>query len=256
MNQVSSGSNLPLISAVVTFHAEGLVAHHTLLGLERLRSYAADHGVTVELVAVLDAADAETLRVVSASPVIRPSDQIITTDQRDPGLSRNIALQAARGRFAGVFDGDDYYSENWLIEAMKVVEAASGDVVVHPEYQISFGSEHTLARSIDMAEHQGYPMANCLSVHPWTACSFALRDVYLKHPYHHADVRQTGFGYEDWHWNLEMVSQGFRHLLVPRTAHLYRRKPASRLTLDSTSSAIIPVSNFFNAPETWQSKPG
>jgi hypothetical protein len=48
MNKLLTGSNLPLISAIVTVHAEGLVAHHTLLGLERLRSYAANHGITVE----------------------------------------------------------------------------------------------------------------------------------------------------------------------------------------------------------------
>lgn len=251
MNQLSSGNAVPLISAIVTFHAEGLVAHQTLLGLERLRRYADNHGITVELVAVLDTADAETTRVVSSSPVLRPYDQIISTEKSDPGLSRNFGIQAARGRFAGIFDGDDYYSENWLIAAMNIVETSAGDVVVHPEYQISFGSEHSLARSLDMDEQQGYPMANCLSVHPWTACSFALRDLYLKHPFHHANVRQTGFGYEDWHWNLEIISHGLRHLLAPATAHFYRRKLSSRLTIDSTARAIIPATNFFNVPETW-----
>ena len=252
--ELSSDHQPPLISAIVTFHSEGLIAHQTLLGLERLRRFADNQGVGVELVTVLDAADAETVRVVSSSPVLRQYDRIIQASNRDPGLSRNLGIQKAKGRFIGIFDGDDYYTENWLIEAMKTVQAKTGDVTVHPEYQITFGSDFCIARSIDMDEQQNYPMANCLSIHPWTACSFGMREMYLKHPYHPADVRQTGFGYEDWHWNLEMVANGFRHVVAHKTAHFYRRKPASRLTNDISCNAIIPVTTFFDNPEIWINK--
>ncbi len=254
MNPLPSGNHAPQISAIVTFHREGLVAHHTLLGLERLRRHADHQGVSVEFVAVLDAADSETIRVVTSSPVLRPCDQIIKTDNRDLGSSRNEGIHTAKGFYIAIFDGDDYYAANWLIEAMKIVEAASGDVVVHPEFQISFGSDHCIARSIDMDEQPGYPMANCLSVHPWTACSFGRREMYLKHPYHRTDLRQTGFGFEDWHWNLELVAHHIRHLLVPATAHFYRRKSSSMLTEMVAQQATIRSSRFFDDPSAWITK--
>ena len=254
MNQLPSGNHTPQISAIVTFHAEGLVAHHTLLGLERLRRHADHQGIPVEFVAVLDAADAETVRVVTSSPVLRFCDQIIKTDNKDLGSSRNEGIHEARGLYIAIFDGDDYYSENWLTEAMKVVGAASGEIVVHPEFQISFGSDHCIARSIDMDEQPDYPMANCLSVHPWTACSFARRELYLKHPYHRTDLRQTGFGFEDWHWNLEIIAHDIRHILVPATAHFYRRKSSSMLTEMIAQHATIRTSRFFDHPSAWINK--
>ena len=62
----------PVISAIATFHGEGLLAHKTMLGLERVRREAEAQGVSVELVAVLDCADRETKRVVMSSPFCGP----------------------------------------------------------------------------------------------------------------------------------------------------------------------------------------
>jgi hypothetical protein len=59
-----SESAYPVISAVVTFHSIGLLAHKTLRGLGRVRDFTEGQGISVELVAVLDCADSETQRVV------------------------------------------------------------------------------------------------------------------------------------------------------------------------------------------------
>ena len=85
------------ISAVVTFHAEGLVAHRTLLGLERVRRYANQHNIVVEFVLILDTADAETSRIVRSSPVLREIDQILEVTNADQGASRNSGIAVALG---------------------------------------------------------------------------------------------------------------------------------------------------------------
>ena len=65
----------PTIDAIVTFHSEGIVAHRTLLGLNRLRDHAAKAGIRVGIIAVLDSADGDTREIVINSPLLGSGDQ-------------------------------------------------------------------------------------------------------------------------------------------------------------------------------------
>lgn len=251
MSPMQKSSSNSAIDAVVTFHSEGIVAHRTLLGLERLRLHAQAHAVEVRIVAVLDNATAETREIVCTNRVLREGDQVVEVRHGDLSLSRNAGIEAARAGFVGVFDGDDYYSANWLTKALATAQAHTGEVVVHPEFQVSFGTVHCIARSIDMDETPDYPLANCLTVNPWGACSFGRRETYLAHPYHVVDFRGSGFGHEDWHWNVELVAGGVRHVSAPGTAHFYRRKTSSMLTDQVAGGAVIRPSRFFEASQPW-----
>jgi len=251
VNTSSSGSE-PHVSGIVTFHGEGILAHYTLLGLDRLRKYALAEGIHTEFVAVLDCADAETREIVLNSPVLGGDDTVLEVDNRDLGLSRNSGIQAARADLIGVFDGDDYYSANWLAEALSTLRLRTGNVVVHPEYQVSFGTAHCIARPVDMDEELDYPLVSCLAVHPWTACAFGTREMFLEFPYGATNARQSGFGFEDWHWNLELLAHGYRHVSAAGTAHYYRRKAASLLTDTIANNAIIRPSRFFSSGKHWE----
>lgn len=242
-----------LISAIVIFHNEGLLAHKTLLGLERVRIYAEANGISVELVAVLDNADMETDRVVKSSTVFREIDQLLAVTHGDPGASRNSGVMAARGSYIGIFDGDDYYSKNWLFQALAVVEKKLGEVIVHPEFNISFGMQCNVSDVWDMDDDKNYSLSNCFSVNPWVYGSFGKKEIYLSNPYYSTNSIRNGLGYEDWHWNLELVSQGIRHVTAKDTALFYRRKNVSRLTNDVATGVIIPPSNFFNLTTKWRS---
>ena len=223
----------------------------TLAGMERLRRFADGVGIEVEFVSLLDCADSETLSAVQSSPVLRDHDQIIEISNRDLGMSRNNGIQAARGRFIGIFDGDDYYSDNWLVEALKVAMASTSNLIVHPELQISFGASNCVAHLLDMDKCPNYPLQNCLVIHPWIACSFGLKQIYEDTPYCRSDTAQTGFGFEDWQWNLETISKGARHVSALKTAHYYRRKVSSMLTGMVASGALIRPTAFFDHPERW-----
>lgn len=246
-----SESLFPLISAIVTFHGEGLLAHKTLLGLERVRRFTEAQGITVELVAVLDCADVETTRIVKSSPVLRAGDQILEVSNKDPGASRNSGVGAARGSYIGVFDGDDYYTKNWLLQALAVVRNKHGDVVVHPECLITFGTIQWFSSVWDMDDRREHSLSNCLALNMWIAASFGRKELYLLHPYHRNDFLKTGFGYEDWHWNLELVGHGIRHVTAKKTALVYRTKEVSTFTNHSAAGVIIRPSEFFNHPERW-----
>jgi glycosyltransferase involved in cell wall biosynthesis len=241
------------ISAVATFHAEGLTAHRTLLGLERVRRYADQHGLIVQFVLVLDSADSETRRVIFSSSVLREADQIVEVGNLDLGASRNSGVAAARGDFIGIFDGDDFYSENWLVGALSTAKSKKGEVVVHPDYIVCFESICSIGRTLDMDRDPSYPLANCFSVHPWISCSVAKRQIYLDHPYLRTDTKNTGFGFEDWHWNLELLSDGVRHVVAPDSALFYRRKASSMLVDQLANKAIVRPNRFFAEPDNWES---
>ena len=243
---------LPIISAIITFHSEGLLANKTLLGLERLRKFSEQRGTAVEFVIVLDSADADTTRVIKTNSTIRPSDQIIVVNNRDLGASRNSGILVAKGNYIGIFDGDDYYSENWLFEALKVVQQKGESVIAHPEFIISFGAVHAVADVWDMDDEKNYSLSNCFSVNPWASCSFGSKATYLKHPYCRTDSKTTGFGYEDWHWNLELISDGIRHVAVKQSALFYRRKAASMLTSMVAQGVIVRPTEFFNNTKKWK----
>ena len=239
------------VSCITPFHLEGQIAHKTLLGFERARRSSEAAGVSVELVAVLDSADAETACIVRNHPVIRGADQIVEVQHRDLGDARNAGVQSATGEFCAMLDGDDYVSANWFGTALDRVLTAPVPVVVHPEYVVAYGRVDCVTRYLDFLE-QPYPSLNCLKVHPWVSAVLARREVFLDTPYQRTDVRETGFGYEDWHWNLEVwAEQRIMHTLARRTALFYRTKPHSMLTDMDAMNAIIRPSKFFTSPDLW-----
>lgn len=241
-----SGGERPLISIVICFHNEDFIAGWTLDCVKRMRAYALASGFETELICVLDRADPITTKVVCGHPCINPNDHVIPVDNGDPGYSRNDGVAISRGNFIAILDGDDYCSENWLAAAGNAACAEDKPTVFHPDYIVSFGEHFAITRVTDMRQRK-YDLRNCLKVNPWAVTSFGKREIFLAHPYQSADVRQTGFGYEDWEWNLGMTAAGYLHLSVPDTALFYRRKPLSRITNDSNANAVIRPNAFFSA---------
>ncbi|XQU68428.1 glycosyltransferase family 2 protein [Cupriavidus sp. H18C1] len=241
----------PAISAIMTFHGEKVLAHFALLGLQRMRAVADSQGIAVELVAVLDCADDETARIVTEHPSVRSSDQIVQVRNADLASSRNDGIAHATAPYIAILDGDDYYCRHWFVSALHKAQLASNDVIVHPELTISFGAVHCVAKTFDM-DSADYPLAGCMMDHPWISCSFGKRDIYLRHPYQLTNVRTTGFGYEDWHWNVETLAHGVRHVTAPRTAMFYRRKTSSMVVEMVQSGATVRPSRFFDEPEKWR----
>jgi hypothetical protein len=246
-------STKPVISQIVTFHAEGVLAHFTLSSLIRVREYASMHKIPIEFVLTLDNADELTTRIVKSHPLVTKRDQIVSVSHGDAGASRNSGISMAQGEYVGTMDGDDHYSANWPIAALEVIRTSETPVIIHPELCVSFGAFHSVGRLVDM-NTDSFPLAACFSHHPWVACSFGIRKLYVDHPYQRTDVKETGFGYEDWHWNVEMLGHGVKHICAPKTALFYRRKAESRVTSDVSSGAIIRPCSFFNKVELW-SKP-
>jgi len=233
------------ISLVVTFHSEKLLAHLTLNSIERCRKYAESHGISTEYVWVLDNIDQETKEILLDYPIDSSNVTILEVNHGDAGDSRNSGIAATSGEIIGIFDGDDYYSENWIERSIHYLNVYGDNTILHPEYMVSFGEEYSFGRHIDQTENF-FSKKGLLTHNFWTsAWSIAKKDTYLRIPYVATNVKKTGYGYEDWHWNCETISSGFIHRLTPKTVGFYRRRPGSRLSIEAENGGIMAPSKLF-----------
>lgn len=233
------------VTLLVTFHREGVLAHSTLNSIERCRKYAEAAGISTEYVWVLDSVDDETREVLMAHPAVAGNVKIVETIYRDSGASRNAGVQAANGVAIAILDGDDYFSTNWIERAWACLNEYGDSAILHPECVINFGAHLAYCWQVDQAGKY-YEQDGLLLSNYWTAWVFAKRSTYIECPYSVARPDQTGFGYEDWHWNCETIAAGYEHRLVWGTVGFYRRKRTSRVTATTILGAIIKPTQLFS----------
>lgn len=235
----------PDVTVVITFHREGLLAHKSLLSLRRCRAAAEHAGIVVEVIATLDQADPETTRVVTGYGAPGQPDQVIQLNVGDLGLSRNAAIQASQGCRILICDGDDYLSENFIVRCVQSADSHGDDIILHPELVVFFGGWHALWRQSG-DDHPAFDPACMLLCNPWNSCCFAARPVFTQTPYQLARPGETGFGFEDWHWNCETVARGHPHRIAAGTTHYIRKKSTGSLNMAHAShNALIPPTKLF-----------
>lgn len=242
------------VSLLITFHNEGVLAHSTLNSIERCRKYAEANGITTEYIWVLDAVSEETRRVLMAHPAALGNVRMIEVQHRDAGPSRNSGVEVARGSAVAILDGDDYFSTNWIERASFYKNKFGDRAIIHPEYIVNFGEETIYGRQVDQADRY-FEKDGLLVFNYWTAWTFADRSVYRKHPYSATRPHESGFGYEDWHWNCEVIADGFEHRLALGTVGFYRKKKSSRVISDTAQGSIIPPTRLFSHQKTSKHSP-
>lgn len=242
----TSPQNCYDVSCLVTFHNEGYLAHRTLTSVGMCRDYAEKRGLSVELVLVLDNADPVTESVVAGHFAMRKDDQILRVHQCSAPISRNEGIQAAKGNFISIHDGDDYYSENLVYESVVCCQAQPY-IITHANIHIGFESDYYMYR-VGNIRYGDYTRYDLLTQHPLIVQTVAPRHVFIQIPYQSTG---NGFGYEDWHWNTETIAAGFEHVTVPHTFMFYRRKrQGSVLVRESASKSLIRPSRLFDQLES------
>lgn len=218
----------PDLTVILNAHREGALAHHTLRSLHRSLSHAAAAGLRVEVLAILDNPDTATRDVLVEA--VGPSGyfagvadtRVVEVSLADLGLARNVGVAAATAPFITVLDADNLPSENWLLEAHRTAVEHGSPCVVHPETLVIFEGRTAIWPQWS-TDAEAFRKENFYDQNFWDACCMAPREVFEDHPYT-ATGQGSGFGPEDWHWNVEVVHSGTPHLVAAGTALFYRAK--------------------------------
>lgn len=239
---------LPRLSAIVTMHKEGVLAHTALRSYSASRAIARAAGLDVELVIVLDSADAPTKAFVHGHPDLDGTEKIIEVAVGDLALARNAGVAVATAAYICTLDGDDLISGRYFVAHMQEAMRQEGRFILHPEIVLSFGMYSAFNWQVDQAG-QYFDRNSLLCINPWISAAFAHRRVFEEIPYVACYPRTTGFGYEDWYWNCQTISKGVVHRLAWGSIYFYRRK--LRGSLNEASHALktlIPRTSLFDLP--------
>ncbi len=235
-------------TVILNLHKEGLFLKRTLLSLDVAAQYAADAGLSIQLVAVLDRAD-ETTREVMIQHDAYPyaSVIILDVDNGSLGLSRNDGIEAATGEYILTADGDDLISQNFILDTITTAANGPQECLYFPEFLFAFGNNYHISvyRPLDDVT----PLA-LFDMHPFISRVCAHRSVFARFKYD--DLRLTkGYAFEDWHYNANAVANGLDIRIVPGIILFYRQRRNSLLQqANAISARQIAPSKLFE-PLTW-----
>lgn len=234
------------ISIIVNCHNEGRQLRQTVDSVNANIELCKQSFISAELIFVRDNADDAT--IFFTDEFCQENSQVLNASFGDLGLARNRGATAATGKYLAFVDGDDLWSQNWLISAIKFAEVQAKNCILHTESAILFDAEHRIWQMQD-SESEDFDESILFEYNPWSPSSFARREIYLKFPYCAVDLA-GGFFYEDWHWNCESLAAGIAHKVVPDTFHCYRSKSVwkepSPLAAASRTKCTMPPSEFFS----------
>ena len=225
------------ISCVVTFHAEGYLAHKTLLSINKCRDYYEKVArKRCQIVAVIDCGTKLTTTVVKGFSKFTENDLILETNFGDPSLARNFGIKNSISDSIAIMDGDDLYSISYL-KAMAEVCFKEKNLIAHPAYIVNFGQINycwKVASNEFEYSSEGYEFFE-RNLYP--SCVLALKEVFESNPYLPS---QQGFGLEDWLWNANALAKGFKHVVAEEAVLYYRRKSSgSRNASDENNNLIV-----------------
>lgn len=214
------------LSIIITAHHEGIIAHKTMLSIFEAVDFL-ENKYTTEIIVHIDNPDAETEKYFARYKKDNKV-KILTNKFGDLGLSRNFAIKQAKGKYIGVIDADDLTSPNWFKVALDTIKKYNDNVVVHPEYNLTFGIDISPVLWIQGDSKDINTDKQLLAgVNSWSSMCLTTKKIFTEHKYLKAG---NGYGNEDWNFNTETVADGIKHVVAKNVVQFYRRKEDSLLT--------------------------
>lgn len=231
------------LSAIVTVHNEGLVAHRTMRSVFEALSKVKEAGYTYEIIVHIDNGDEVTVKYFERYKDNKEV-KIFKNKFGDTGPSRNFAVQKAEGKYVAFLDGDDLISDNWYVDGIKMLNGAKDEIIVHPEAILTFGIEQANVLTL---QKDSYGVEKdttiLLGENRWCSVLIAKRETLLKIPYM---ILGSGYGHEDYIFNIKTAEEGILHKVAKGTILFYRRSDGSRLSLGNQEHLTIPYMEAFD----------
>lgn len=228
----------PDLTVIVTAHDETVVSGPSMLAADAAVRHARAAGFTVETLVVLDSATPRC-RAFFMQPAL-DHWQRIEMAERDLGRVRNAIVPRSRGRHIAFLDADDLFSENWLTEGIRSLDAAAAEgrrAIAHPELNWLFDGGKSVFVKPAQDDPLFTPIYFYLSNYYDSLC-MAPRAAHLEIPYVHRDI-PNGLSYQDWQFSIETMAAGWHHLVARDTVIFKRRRDASLVTESSARRSIV-----------------
>lgn len=227
-----SGADL---TVALTAHAETVMAGPTVHSAEAAILKAEEAGFSVERLIGFDA-PTPGCKLYFEQPIFDRWRKLIF-EFRDQGQTRNALAEAAEGRWIAFLDGDDLFSENWLVEAAMLLSRSPNAArqIVHPELNIVFDA----GQFVFTKPAQNDPIFTpyyFASNNYYDALAVAPREAYLSNKFPDRAVKH-GFAFEDWQWAMETMAAGWLHVVAKDTIIFKRRRDSSQ-THESRDNSV------------------
>lgn len=213
------------VTAIVTAHHEAQMLIPAISSMRAASDKLRELGVSVQQLLVCDALDRPTKKLID-SGVLGSDLDICIVNYGDQGKTRNHAVGLANGEFIAFLDGDDLWSENWLVEAYKLARSDNEKRVIYPEFNWYFGDLETILCQVD----DGFPWFDAEAlrvVNLWDALCFCPKSIYVNTPFKPRQIKQ-GFAFEDWNWNRRVMEAGIGQSIAKNTIIFKRRRLKSQ----------------------------
>ncbi|MGH7217931.1 MAG: glycosyltransferase [Candidatus Microsaccharimonas sp.] len=232
----------PVFSVVITAHREGIIAHKTLVSIQKALEPLYEIGISYEVVIHIDNGDTETNAYFDRYKSIS-GYTLLYNSFGNPADSRNFAINAAKGKYIALIDGDDLITKDWLIDGYKMLAEQDKPVILRPNYQLQFGGTdpHHNVWILNDSFSKDEDALIMSYYNRWPNALITTADILKEFPFVHT---KNGFGYEDWLFNCAVRMADIPNLVVPKSTLFYRRR-ANSVTSDHTGT-ILPYSPLFD----------
>lgn len=232
------------LSAIITAHDEGLLAHKTMRSVFAGLKKVEEAGYNYEIIIHVDNGDKVTRDYFERYEKDKKI-KIFENKFGDTGPSRNYAVKKASGKYVAFLDADDLISENWFINAISELECAKTETIVYPEAVLTFGLE--LQNNVLSIQKPSYGREKdtviALGENRWCSVAMARKETFVKIPYERLGL---GYGHEDYVLNNKMIEMGIHQAIAKETVLFYRRSEKSRLSSSNQGHVTIPYMKLFD----------
>jgi glycosyltransferase involved in cell wall biosynthesis len=231
------------ISVILNLHDEARYLLRTLRSLQEAMQYTAQFGPRMELVVVLDNADADTQSALSSVDLtVFDHFQVIEVAHGSLGPSRHAGIDAARGAIIATADGDDLVGFDYFHRMHAALKAGGPKSIICPEFYLGFGTTSYVWRFLPL---KTIGAAAMMDNHPFVSRIMLYREAFNE--LHFADVSyKSGYAYEDWHFNCSAVAQGYDIAIAKDALVFYRERQRSMSRrFRAETPGLIPPSPFF-----------
>lgn len=237
-------TELPSLEVIVTAHKEGTLLLPTVKSaFEAVKCLHSKYDVDVNYMLYLDKPDAITKKI-AMDIKMKYGIKVYFGKNGDPGRSRLAAINKTKQKYIALLDGDDLWSENWLLSVYRFLAEKSKkerkNIVLHPEYNLIFGDHSVLVRQGEPSDPFFDPSFFRIG-NFWDALCFAPIKVFIDYPYKDNDL-DAGFAHEDYLWACETYLAGVKHHLIKDTIHFKRRRGGSvSVVAESKKVKVMPT---------------